>query len=131
MFQRRPEPGEIDSLGVIDKKRRVRVTDIRAHRPRQRAEGQINFVGVDCTGERNLAPGCARGPHVDDDAPVRQDLGFEQSGDGLDPHARVMCFAIDEAGDAACGIAASLGFAAIGIADAHRQLRGGMVRRLE
>lgn len=38
---------------------------------------------------------------------------------------------MDESGNAARGIAASLGFAAIGIVDAHEEAGGGIARRLQ
>ena len=82
-------------------------------------------------GQRDFPPAGARRPHIDGDPPVRQDLGFEQPGHGLEPHPAGAGLAAQEPGDAAGGVAAGFGLAAIGIADAHQQPRRRMARRFE
>ena len=131
MFECRPERREIDGVDVIHKKGRVRVADARADRLRQRTRCQVDPIGVHGARQRDLVPSRPRRSHIDRKRPVGPRLRFEQTRRGLDPHPGFPGLAVEQVGDAASSIAAGLGLAAIGIADAHQDLGRGMARRLE
>ncbi len=61
----------------------------------------------------------------------RRIFRFEKASNGLDPSVRLAGLATQEVGDAARGVAAGFGLAAIGIADAHQNPSRGMTRRFE
>ena len=130
-FEGRPEHSEIDTLDMVYEKRRMGVADIGADRIGKRPNRQLDMVGIHGTGERDLAPAATCRPHIDSNAPIRQDLRFEEASDGLDPRVRVAGLAIQEVANAACGVAAGFGLAAVGIADAHQNAGRGMTRRFE
>ncbi len=121
----------VDRLGVVDEKGRVRVADIGADRHRQRPERQIQASGVHGPRQRDLAPAGARRPHIDRDLPVGHDQGFEEPGRRLDPHPPIAGLAAHQPADAAGGVAAGLGLAAVRVADAHQELRCGIGGRLQ
>jgi hypothetical protein len=70
-----------------------------------------------------------RGTHIDGDAVVRQQLGTQSA--TVSTNRRSPVFR-DQPEDAAAGIAARLGLAAVGVEDAYEQLRrrscGGWIR---
>ena len=116
MFEDRPERREIDRLGIIDKERRVRVADIGADRRRERADGEIDAFGVHRPGERDFAPArCAPGPYRPQPAhPAAASASSSPATVSIrtrgSPVSRPQ-----QPGDAAGGIAAGLGLAAVGI----------------
>ena len=131
MLEDRPERREIDRLDIGDKKGRVRVPDIGADRCSERAEREFDAVGLHRPGERDLAPARSRRSHIDRDASLRQNLGVEQSGNGLDSHPGIAGLAMQQGGHATRGVAAGFGLAAVGVADAHPHPGRRMTRRLE
>src|SRR5438067_4880354 len=131
VFGARPDLSEVDLLGTRHKEGGVRIADIGANRLPQWTEREIDPIGVHLAGERDIAPAGARRPHIDRDILVRQHLGFEETGDCLDARPAVAGFLGEQPGDAAGGVAASLGLTAIGIDDAHRYLCRRMARRLD
>src|SRR5438874_10335521 len=81
--------------------------------------------------QRDLMPGGTGRPHIDRDISVRRQLGLKEAGRGLDPDVLLAGLVRDEAGDAPRSVAAGLRLAAIGVEDAHKDLRRGVVRRLD
>ena len=125
-----PERREIDRVDVVDKKRRVRVADIGADRLRQRTGRQIDAIGVHRAGERDSRQPIRAGPISTEMRPSgRLRLRAARPRSRSAPAGRRS--REDQIGDAAGGIAAGLGLAAVGIADAHQDLGRRMARRLE
>src|SRR5207302_1230337 len=89
---------------------------------------EIGAIGVHLAGERDVAPAGARRTHIDRHAAVRQQLGRQQPGDGFNGYMSVAGFFRDQPGDAAAGVAAGLGLAAVGVEDAHQQPRRPIAR---
>ena len=131
VFEKGAEPAQIDRIGIADKERRVRVADAGTDRVRQVAHGEIDAQRIHFAGERDVAPPGARRPHIDGDPQVRQQFGVEQPGQRLEPHPRAPGFLGDQPGDAAGTVAARLGFAAVGVDDAHERLRRRIARLLD
>jgi len=109
----------------------VRIADICASRLCERADDQIDPIGIGGSGERDFRPLGARQSHIDGDVPVGEDCGFEQPSQGLDPNLPVPRLPEQQVGDAAGGIPACLGLATIGIANPHHNTSLRMTRRLE
>ena len=76
-------------------------------------------------------PAGARPAHINRHAPARQGFGFEQAGNGLDPHLVIAGLSPQHVGDAARGVAACLRLGSVRVADAHQDLRARMTRRLQ
>ena len=131
MLEGGPEHSEIDPLDVVDEKRRMRIADIGADRIGKRPDRYLDMIGIHGTGQRDLAPSGTRRPHIHRNAPIRLSFRFEKASNGLDPSVRLAGLATQEVGDAARGVAAGFGLAAIGIADAHQNPSRGMTRRFE
>ena len=128
----RPERGEIDRLGVGDKEGRVRVADIGADRrpPAARAPDRHaaypSRAPAGCRASR-CAPAPYRPRRPVRAAPRRRAARRRsRSAPARSPVSRG-----DQPGDAARGVAAGLGLAAVGVADAHEDLRRRVARRLE
>src|SRR5271169_923904 len=88
IFEDRPEGGEVDGFDIVHKEGRVRVAEIGADRGRERAESQLDALGVHGPAQRDLSPARTHRSHIHRDAPIRQGFGFEQAGDRLDSYAR-------------------------------------------
>ena len=131
VLEPRAERGQVDCLGIRHKKCRVRVADICADRLGKRTERESGARRIHLARQRDLMPGGAGRPHIDRDIAIRRQLGVEQARRGLDADARLAALLCDEAGDAARPVAAGLRLAAIGVEDAHKDLRRGVARRLD
>src|SRR5690242_11546320 len=60
MFETRPEPGQIDRLGIRDEEGGVRIADIGADRLPQRSEYKVDPVGAHLASQWDVAPAGAR-----------------------------------------------------------------------
>ena len=116
MLDLRTERFQIDRLHIVHEEHRMRIADIDRHRSFQRTMADRHVRGVDGIGQRDRFPIEMRLPHRH----FGQIVGaaFQYAGDRLYPHMPA-----DQRHDAARGIAAGLRIAAVGIDDAHAQVR--------
>jgi len=136
VLQLRPKLGKRDGVGIVDEEGGVRIAHVGAHGILQGTETERQMIGVAGLADGNLAPVETCGTHVDGDhrqavAAEACLLRLEQAGDGL--HRDVITFALvhHHRGDAARGVAAGAGLAAIGIVDAHEDVGLAVGRALE
>ncbi len=126
----RPQRLEVDRRDIGHEESGVWIAHIRASGVGERIQRQLHMQRIALARQRNLAPAEARLAHIDGDALPAGASRLDQAGQGFDDDAASPGGAHLDVGDAARAIAAGLGFAAIGVADAHEKVGAGGFRFL-